>query len=53
MAIKAMGHSPAGCFGFSHLLGGYWCAQAEYLLVPMADEDSRQCVQSAANKHDA
>ena len=23
MAIKAMGHSPAGLFGFSHMLGGY------------------------------
>lgn len=23
MAAKAMGHSPAGLFGFSHMLGGY------------------------------
>jgi threonine dehydrogenase-like Zn-dependent dehydrogenase len=37
MAIKAMGHSPAGCFGFSHMLGGYSGGQAEYLRVPMAD----------------
>src|ERR1700761_2723653 len=37
MAIKAMGHSPAGLFGFSHMLGGYSGGQAEYLRVPMAD----------------
>jgi threonine dehydrogenase-like Zn-dependent dehydrogenase len=36
-AIKAMGHSPAGLFGFSHMLGGYSGGQAEYLRVPMAD----------------
>ena len=32
-----MGHSPAGLFGFSHMLGGYCGGQAEYLRVPMAD----------------
>lgn len=37
MAAKAMGHSPAGLFGFSHMLGGYCGGQAEYLRVPMAD----------------
>jgi len=37
LAIKAMGHSPAGLFGFSHMLGGYCGGQAEYLRVPMAD----------------
>jgi threonine dehydrogenase-like Zn-dependent dehydrogenase len=37
MAVKAMGHSPAGLFGFSHMLGGYCGGQAEYLRVPMAD----------------
>ena len=37
MAAKAMGHSPAGLFGFSHMLGGYSGGQAEYLRVPMAD----------------
>ena len=35
--VKAMGHSPAGLFGFSHMLGGYAGGQAEYLRVPMAD----------------
>jgi len=37
MAQLAMGHSPAGLFGFSHLLGGYAGGQAEYLRVPFAD----------------
>lgn len=37
MAAKAMGHSPAGLFGFSHMMGGYCGGQAEYLRVPMAD----------------
>ncbi len=37
MARKAMGHSPAGLFGFSHMLGGYAGGQAEYLRVPYAD----------------
>lgn len=37
LAIKASGHSPAGLFGFSHMLGGYSGGQAEFLRVPMAD----------------
>ncbi len=37
MARKAMGQSPAGLFGFSHMLGGYAGGQAEYLRVPHAD----------------
>ncbi len=37
MAAKAMGHSPAGLFGFSHMLGGFAGGQAEYLRVPHAD----------------
>ena len=34
IAEKAMGHSPAGLFGFSHMLGGFAGGQAEYLRVP-------------------
>jgi threonine dehydrogenase-like Zn-dependent dehydrogenase len=37
IARKAMGHAPAGLFGFSHMLGGYAGGQAEYLRVPHAD----------------
>ncbi|MEF0942449.1 zinc-dependent alcohol dehydrogenase [Rhizobium sp. BR 362] len=34
---KLWGNSPAGLFGYSHLLGGYSGGQAEYLRVPYAD----------------
>ncbi|PPD15791.1 MAG: glutathione-dependent formaldehyde dehydrogenase [Methylobacterium sp.] len=36
-AAKLWGHSPAGLFGYSHILGGYPGGQAEYLRVPYAD----------------
>jgi len=36
-AEKMWGHSPAGVFGYSHLLGGYAGGQAEYVRVPFAD----------------
>jgi threonine dehydrogenase-like Zn-dependent dehydrogenase len=37
VARKMMGQSPAGLFGYSHMLGGYAGGQAEYLRVPYAD----------------
>jgi threonine dehydrogenase-like Zn-dependent dehydrogenase len=37
MAKKLWGHSPAGLFGYSHLLGGVAGGQAEYVRVPFAD----------------
>jgi len=37
LAAKVMGHSPAGLFGYSHMMGGYPGGQAEYLRVPFAD----------------
>jgi threonine dehydrogenase-like Zn-dependent dehydrogenase len=37
MAAKVMGQSPAGLFGYSHMLGGFAGGQAEYLRVPFAD----------------
>jgi threonine dehydrogenase-like Zn-dependent dehydrogenase len=36
-AAKLWGHSPAGLFGYSHLLGGFPGGQAEYMRVPFAD----------------
>ncbi|MET0444795.1 MAG: zinc-dependent alcohol dehydrogenase [Pseudorhodoplanes sp.] len=36
-ARKAMGQSPSGLFGYSHMLGGFPGGQAEYLRVPYAD----------------
>jgi threonine dehydrogenase-like Zn-dependent dehydrogenase len=37
MAEKVWGYSPAGIFGYSHMLGGYAGGQAEYVRVPYAD----------------
>jgi threonine dehydrogenase-like Zn-dependent dehydrogenase len=37
MAEKMWGHSPAGVFGYSHLLGGFAGGQAEFARVPFAD----------------
>ena len=34
MAIEAMGHSPAGMLGYSHMLGAYAGGQAEFMRVP-------------------
>jgi threonine dehydrogenase-like Zn-dependent dehydrogenase len=34
---KLMGHSPAGIFGYTHMLGGYAGGQAEFARVPFAD----------------
>lgn len=37
LAKEAMGHAPAGLFGYSAMLGQYPGGQAEYLRVPHAD----------------
>ncbi len=37
MAEALWGYSPAGIYGYSHLLGGYAGGQAEYVRVPFAD----------------
>jgi threonine dehydrogenase-like Zn-dependent dehydrogenase len=37
LAEEMWGHSPAGIYGYSHLLGGYAGGQAEYVRVPYAD----------------
>ncbi len=37
VAEMMYGHSPAGLFGYSHMLGGYAGGQAEYARVPFAD----------------
>jgi threonine dehydrogenase-like Zn-dependent dehydrogenase len=37
MAESMWGHSPAGLFGYSHMLGGYAGGQAEYVRIPFAD----------------
>ncbi|HEX5831783.1 MAG TPA: zinc-dependent alcohol dehydrogenase [Gemmatimonadaceae bacterium] len=37
MAEKLWGHSPAGIFGYSHMLGGFAGGQAAFVRVPFAD----------------
>ncbi len=37
VAEKLWGSSPAGIFGYSHMLGGFAGGQAEYVRVPFAD----------------
>ncbi len=37
MAETLWGYSPAGIYGYSHMLGGYAGGQAEYARVPFAD----------------
>src|SRR5712671_2404111 len=37
IAEKMMGHSPAGIFGYSHMMGGFAGGQAEFARVPFAD----------------
>jgi threonine dehydrogenase-like Zn-dependent dehydrogenase len=37
MAAEQFGYPTAGLFGYSHITGGYWGGQAEYVRVPMAD----------------
>jgi threonine dehydrogenase-like Zn-dependent dehydrogenase len=37
LAEQLWGHSPAGIYGYSHLLGGYAGGQAQYARVPFAD----------------
>lgn len=37
IAEELMGHAPCGCFGFSHMLGGFSGGQAEYVRVPYSN----------------
>ncbi len=37
IAEKLLGHSPAGVYGYSHMLGGFAGGQAEFARVPFAD----------------
>src|SRR3954451_2747589 len=39
LAEELWGYSPAGIFGYSHLLGGYAGGQAQFVRVPFADVD--------------
>jgi threonine dehydrogenase-like Zn-dependent dehydrogenase len=41
MAETLYGFSPAGLFGYSHMMGGYAGGQAQYARVPFADRTVR------------
>lgn len=47
---KAYGYSPAGIFGYSHLMGGYAGGQAEYVRVPFADTDAFKVPEGLADE---
>lgn len=49
MAQKLLGHSPAGIYGYSHLLGGYEGGQAEYVRVPYANVDPVEVPESLSD----
>jgi threonine dehydrogenase-like Zn-dependent dehydrogenase len=46
MAESVLGHSPAGLYGYSHMMGGYAGGQAEYARVPYADVDTLKVPES-------
>jgi len=50
MAARLFGHSPAGMFGYSHLMGGYAGGQAEYARVPFADVDHLKVPEGLADE---
>src|SRR5918992_4411624 len=50
MAEKLYGASPAGLFGYSHMMGGYAGGQAEYVRVPFADVGPIQVPESLSDE---
>jgi threonine dehydrogenase-like Zn-dependent dehydrogenase len=50
MAEKVFGHSPAGLFGYSHLMGGFPGGQAEYVRVPYADVGPKKVPESLSDE---
>lgn len=50
MAEAMYGYTPAGLFGYSHLLGGYAGGQAEYVRVPFADVGPIKIPDSLSNE---
>jgi threonine dehydrogenase-like Zn-dependent dehydrogenase len=50
MAEKLYGYSPAGIFGYSHLMGGYAGGQAEYVRVPFADVGPRKIPEALSDE---
>ena len=51
MAEKVYGASPAGLFGYSHMMGGYPGGQAEYVRVPFADVGPIKVPEQLSDEH--
>ena len=49
-ADTLFGHTTAGLFGYTHLTGGYWGGQAEYVRVPFADTTHIKVPQSLSDE---
>jgi threonine dehydrogenase-like Zn-dependent dehydrogenase len=50
MAETLLGHSPAGLYGYSHMMGGYAGGQAEFARVPYADVDTLKVPESLTDE---
>ncbi|HEX2163512.1 MAG TPA: zinc-dependent alcohol dehydrogenase [Thermoanaerobaculia bacterium] len=51
VAEAAYGSSPAGLFGYSHMMGGYAGGQAEYARVPYADVGPIKVPEGVSDEH--
>ncbi len=51
MAEELYGYSPAGLFGYSHMMGGYAGGQAEYARVPFADVGPMKVPEELDDEH--
>jgi threonine dehydrogenase-like Zn-dependent dehydrogenase len=51
MAEAAYGYSPAGIYGYSHLMGGYAGGQAEFVRVPFADVGPIKVPDEVSDEH--
>ncbi len=51
MAEAMFGYSPAGLFGYTHMMGGYAGGQAEYVRVPFSDVGPLKVPDSLGDEH--
>jgi threonine dehydrogenase-like Zn-dependent dehydrogenase len=51
MAAEQFGYPTAGLFGYSHVTGGFWGGQAEYVRVPMADVGPMKVPEGMDDEH--
>ncbi len=51
MAAQTFGYPTAGLYGYSHMTGGYWGGQAEYVRIPMADTSTMVAPEGMGDDH--